>query len=100
MAANVGPKLRQIDRVAFPDHLRFAMVVQGETAARADRRFVISERIGIFAQAARMPQGIAMQFLRWPGSAPPGFESSRFSALLFRSVEGGFDDVREVFSGR
>src|SRR5215203_3813270 len=33
----------------------------------------------------------------WPGLAPPGFDFSRCS---LRSVEGGFEDVREVFSGR
>lgn len=32
-----------------------------------------------------------------PGSAPPGFECSRLS---LRSVEGGFEEVREVLSGR
>src|SRR5215212_9656280 len=32
-----------------------------------------------------------------PGLAPPGFERSRCS---FRSVEGGLEEVREVFSGR
>src|ERR1700677_2317448 len=31
-----------------------------------------------------------------PGFAPPGREFSRFA---FLSVEGGFDEVREVFSG-
>ena len=33
----------------------------------------------------------------WPGFAPPGREFSRVS---FLSVDGGFDDVRESFSGR
>lgn len=33
----------------------------------------------------------------WPGLAPPGREPSR---LPFRSVDGGFDDVRDVLSGR
>src|SRR5215207_1081076 len=32
-----------------------------------------------------------------PGLAPPGFERSRCS---LRSVEGGLEEVREVFSGR
>ena len=32
-----------------------------------------------------------------PGLAPPGLERSRCS---LRSVEGGFEDVREVFGGR
>src|SRR3954452_24819213 len=33
----------------------------------------------------------------WPGFAPPGFA---FSRLSLRSVAGGFEDVRDVFSGR
>src|ERR671913_301710 len=33
----------------------------------------------------------------WPGLAPPGLDVSRCS---LRSVEGGLEEVREVFSGR
>src|SRR5215212_9239044 len=33
----------------------------------------------------------------WPGLAPPGLDFSRCS---LRSVEGGLDEVRDVFSGR
>src|ERR1035437_8857839 len=33
----------------------------------------------------------------WPGLAPPGRDPSRFA---LRSVDGGFEDVREVLSGR
>src|SRR5579863_4319744 len=33
----------------------------------------------------------------WPGLAPPGRDPSRFA---LRSVDGGFEDVRDVLSGR
>src|SRR5215210_6872962 len=44
--------------------------------------------------------GVSLITRLWPscpGLAPPGFERSRCS---FRSVEGGLEEVREVFSGR
>ena len=33
----------------------------------------------------------------WPGFAPPGFDCAR---RAFLSVDGGFDDVRDVLAGR
>jgi hypothetical protein len=81
--------LGQVDLVIFPNHLAHRIFDKWQTAMLAMRRAMVFVCISRFGQRTSVPL--------CPGLAPPGREPSR---LPFRSVDGGFDDVRDVLSGR
>ena len=74
----------------FPDHLASRVRLERETAARALLGTLIDDLVGRRAESAKTAL-VARRF------APPGLDASRFA---LRSVEGGFDEVRDVFAGR
>ena len=89
MADDIGPDWRDLDLVVFADQLLGRLWSEPSAALFADLGPIVAKFIGVSASARLWGS--------CPGFAPPGRDASRFA---FLSVDGGLEELRDVFSGR